>query len=115
MIYDSRTATASSGGDPLAKEYLKNNVAGSGAYKVESAGSPARKRFTRATTTGDCGPLPQLRRVITRDIPPLARSGAFTSSKATPTMSYGLPPKDFKELADANKIHVAAVPVPNAI
>ncbi len=30
-------------------------------------------------------------------------------------MSYGLPPKDFKDLADANKIHVAAVPVPNAI
>src|SRR3954447_1907849 len=36
MVYDSETAIANSGGDPLAKEYLKNNVAGSGAYKVES-------------------------------------------------------------------------------
>ena len=36
FVFDSELAIANSGGDPWAKEYLKNNIAGSGAYKVES-------------------------------------------------------------------------------
>src|SRR4051794_14597793 len=58
--------------------------------------------------------MPQLRRVITRDIPsPSTRRALIERGDAD--MSYGLPPKDFKDLAEAGKISVAAVPVPNAI
>ena len=30
-------------------------------------------------------------------------------------MSYGLPPKDFKDMAEAGKLRVSGVPIPNAI
>ena len=30
-------------------------------------------------------------------------------------MSYGLPPKDFKDLLDAGKINVVGVPIPNGV
>jgi peptide/nickel transport system substrate-binding protein len=113
IIYDSETAIANSSGDPLAKDYLKNNVAGSGAFKVESWKPGTETIYTR-NDDWKCGPLPQLRRVITRDIPsPSTRRALIERGDAD--MSYGLPPKDFKDLAEAGKIRVAAVPVPNAI
>ena len=113
FIFDSETAIANSGGDPLAKDYLKNNVAGSGAFKVESW-KPGIETIYVRNDDWKCGPLPQLRRVITRDIPsPSTRRALIDRGDAD--MSYGLPPKDFKDLAEAGKIHVAAVPVPNAI
>ena len=113
VIYDSETAIANSGGDPLAKDYLKNNIAGSGAFKVESWKPGTETIYTR-NDDWKCGPLPQLRRVITRDIPsPSTRRALIERGDAD--MSYGLPPKDFKDLAEGGKINVAAVPVPNAI
>ncbi len=36
FVFDSELAIKNGGGDPLAKEWLKNNIAGSGAFKVES-------------------------------------------------------------------------------
>ena len=113
FIFDSETAIANSGGDPWAKEYLKNNVAGSGAFKVESWKPGTETIYTR-NDDWKCGPLPKLRRVITRDIPsPSTRRALIERGDAD--MSYGLPPKDFKDLAEAGKVRVAAVPVPNAI
>ncbi len=113
FVFDSETAIANSGGDPWAKDYLKNNVAGSGAFKVESWKPGTETIYTR-NDDWKCGPLPKLRRVIARDIPsPSTRRALIERGDAD--MSYGLPPKDFKDLADGGKIRVAAVPVPNAI
>ena len=113
MIFDSETAIAHSDGDPSAKDYLKNNVAGSGAFKAESR-KPGTETIYVRNDDWKCGPLPKRRRVITRDIPsPSTRRALIERGDAD--MSYGLPPMDFKDLAKGEKIRVAAVPVPNTV
>jgi peptide/nickel transport system substrate-binding protein len=113
FVFDSELAMANSAGDPLAKDYLKNNIAGSGAFKVESW-KPGTETIYVRNDDWACGDLPKLRRVIARDIPsPSTRRALIERGDAD--ISYGLPPKDFKDLADAGKVRVAAVPVPNAI
>ena len=112
-VIDSELAMANSGGDPLAKEYLKNNVAGSGAFKVESW-KPGTETIYVRNEEWACGPKPALRRIITRDIPsPSTRRALLERGDAD--VSFGLPPKDFKDLADAGRVQVVGVPVPNGI
>jgi peptide/nickel transport system substrate-binding protein len=113
FVIDSETAKANAGGDPLAKDYLKNNVAGSGAFKVESW-KPGTETIYVRNDDWASGERPKLRRIIARDIPsPSTRRALIERGDAD--ISYGLPPKDFKDLADGGKVRVAAVPVPNAI
>jgi peptide/nickel transport system substrate-binding protein len=113
FVFDSELAIKNSGGDVWAKDYLKNNVAGSGAYKVESWKPGTETIYTR-NDDWKLGPLPGLKRVIARDIPsPSTRRALLERGDAD--ISYGLPPKDFKDLAEGGKIRVASVPVPNAI
>jgi peptide/nickel transport system substrate-binding protein len=113
FVIDSETAIANSGGDSFAKDYLKNNVAGSGAYKVASW-KPGTETIYVRNDDWACGDLPKLRRIIARDIPsPSTRRALIERGDAD--ISYGLPPKDFRDLAQEGKVRVAAVPVPNAI
>jgi len=113
FVFDSELAIRNSGGDPLAKEWLKNNVAGSGAYKVESW-KPGTETIYIRNEDWACGPKPAMRRIITRDIPsPSTRRALLERGDAD--VSFGLPPKDFKDLAEAGKVQVVGVPVPNGI
>jgi len=113
FVFDSELAQKNAGGDPWAKEYLKNNVAGGGAYRVESWKPGVETIYTRFDDWKN-GPLPKLRRIIARDIPsPSTRRALIERGDAD--MSYGLPPKDFKDLAEAGKLRVSGVPIPNAI
>jgi peptide/nickel transport system substrate-binding protein len=113
FVFDSELAIKNGGGDPLAKEWLKNNVAGSGAFKVESWKPGVETIYVRNDDWA-CGPLPKLRRVIARDIAsPSTRRALIERGDAD--ISYGLPPKDFKDLADAGKINVVGVPIPNGV
>ena len=113
FVFDSELAIKNAGGDPLAKEYLKNNIAGGGAYKVESF-KPGNETIYTRFDDWKSGPMPKLRRVIARDIPsPSTRRALIERGDAD--MSYGLPPKDFKDMAEAGKVRVSGVPIPNAI
>lgn len=114
FVIDSEQAQKNAAaGDPWAKEYLKNNVAGGGAYRVESW-KPGNETIYARFDDWRSGPLPKMRRVIARDIPsPSTRRALIERGDAD--MSYGLPPKDFKDLAEAGKIRVSGVPIPNAI
>ncbi len=113
FIFDSETAKANGGGDPWAKDYLKNNIAGGGAWKVDSW-KPGTETVYSRFDAWKSGPLPKLRRVIARDIPsPSTRRALLERGDAD--ISYGLPPKDFKDLAEAGKVRVVGVPIPNAI
>ena len=113
FVFDSELAQKNAGEDKWAKEYLKNNIAGGGAFKVESW-KPGNETIYVRFDNWKSGPLPKLRRVIARDIPsPSTRRALIERGDAD--MSYGLPPKDFKDLADAGKIRVSGVPIPNAI
>ncbi|MCK8783725.1 ABC transporter substrate-binding protein [Roseomonas sp. NAR14] len=113
FVIDSELAIRNGGGDPWAKEYLKNNVAGGGAFRVESWRPGTETIYTRFDDWKN-GPLPKLRRVIARDIAsPSTRRALIERGDAD--ISYGLPPKDFADLAAGGKVRVAGVPVPNAI
>ncbi|MBX9873479.1 MAG: ABC transporter substrate-binding protein, partial [Beijerinckiaceae bacterium] len=113
FVFDSELAIANSGGDQWAKEYLKNNIAGSGAFKVESWKPGVETIYVRNDAWA-CGKLPQLRRIIARDIAsPSTRRALIERGDAD--VSYGLPPKDFKDLLDAGKINVVGVPIPNGV
>jgi peptide/nickel transport system substrate-binding protein len=113
FVFDSELALANAGGDPWAKEYLKSNVAGGGAFKLESW-KPGTETVYVRNDDWKSGALPSLRRAIARDIPsPSTRRALLERGDAD--ISYGLPPKDFKDLAEGGKIRVVGVPVPNAI
>ena len=112
-VIDSELAQKNAGGDPWAKEWLKNNVAGSGGFKVESW-KPGTETIYVRNEDWACGPKPAMRRIITRDIPSASTRRALIE-KGDADVSFGLPPKDFKDLADAGKVQVVGVPVPNGI
>jgi len=112
-VIDSELATKNAGGDPWAKEWLKNNVAGSGGFKVESW-KPGTETIYVRNDDWACGSKPAMRRIITRDIPSASTRRALLE-RGDADVSFGLPPKDFKDLADAGKVQVIGVPVPNGI
>ncbi|MFK4047720.1 ABC transporter substrate-binding protein [Roseomonas mucosa] len=112
FVFDSELAIRNGGGDPWAKEWLKNNVAGTGAYKVESWKPGTETIYVRNEDWWD--KKPQLRRVITRDIAsPSTRRALLERGDAD--VSVLLPPKDFSDLAAGGKVKVVGVPVPNGI
>ncbi|WP_342363713.1 ABC transporter substrate-binding protein [Terrarubrum flagellatum] len=113
FVFDSELAIRNGGEDPWAKEWLKNNVAGSGAFKVESW-KPGSETIYVRNDAWKGGKLPTLRRIIARDIPSPATRRALIE-RGDADISYGLPPKDFKDLADGGKVKVVGVPVPNAL
>lgn len=113
FIINSELAQKNAGEDKWAKDYLKNNIAGGGAFKVESW-KPGNETIYTRFDEWKSGPLPKLRRIIARDIPsPSTRRALLERGDAD--MSYGLPPKDFKDLAEAGKLRVSGVPLPNAL
>ncbi len=113
FVFDSELAIRNAAGDPWAKEYLKNNVAGSGAFKVESW-KPGTETIYIRNDDWASGPKPAMRRIITRDIPSPATRRALLE-RGDADVSFGLPPKDFKDLAEIGKVQVIGVPVPNGI
>ncbi len=112
-VIDSELATKNGAGDPWAKDWLKNNVAGSGGFKVESW-KPGTETIYVRNEDWVCGPKPAMRRIITRDIPsPSTRRALLERGDAD--VSWLLPPKDAKDMLDAGKVQVIGVPVPNGI
>ncbi|GJD49678.1 putative D,D-dipeptide-binding periplasmic protein DdpA [Methylobacterium crusticola] len=113
FVFDSELARRNGGDDPWAKEWLKNNVAGSGAFKVESWKPGVETVYVRNDAWAS-GRRPSLRRVIARDIAsPSTRRALIERGDAD--ISYGLPPKDFKDLIDGGKVKVVGVPIPNGV
>ena len=113
FVFDAELAIRNNGGDPWAKEWLKNNVAGSGAFKVESW-KPGIETIYVRNDSWTSGKMPALRRVIARDIAsPSTRRALIERGDAD--ISYGLPPKDFRDLIEAGKVKVVGVPIPNGV
>lgn len=113
FIYDSELAIKNGAGDPWAKDYLKNNIAGGGAFKVESW-KPGSETIYSRFDNWKSGKLPSLRRIITRDIASPSTRRALLE-KGDADISYGLPPKDFKDMIEARKLKVVGVPIPNGL
>jgi peptide/nickel transport system substrate-binding protein len=114
-IYNSELAKKhATAADPWAAEWLKNNEAGGGAYKVESW-KPGQEIIYTRFDDWKSGPLPKLKRIIQRDVPSAGNRRALLV-KGDVDMSYEMPPKDFAELSqEKGNVKVVSVPVENAI
>ena len=99
--------------DPWAMAWLKNNEAGGGAYKIESWKPGTETIFTRFDGWKS-GPLPTLKRIITRDIPSAGTRRA-TLERGDADLSSGFAPRDFDQIVKEGKINVSGVPIPNAL
>jgi peptide/nickel transport system substrate-binding protein len=103
--------------DPWAMEYLKANTAAGGAFKVESW-RPGTEIILSRFDGWKSGSLPPMRRIIWRDVPS-AGSRLALMERGDADISYGVPPKDAKEIATGKrargKLKIVGVPIPNAI
>jgi peptide/nickel transport system substrate-binding protein len=100
--------------DPWGLAWTRNNVAGGGAYKVETWRSGQEIIYVRFDDWKS-GPLPKLRRVVQRDVPNAGNRRALLL-KGDIDITYDLPPKDFAELAkEGGALKVATMPIENAM
>ncbi|MEW5881344.1 MAG: ABC transporter substrate-binding protein [Pseudomonadota bacterium] len=100
--------------DPWGLNWTRNNVAGGGAYRVESW-RPGQEIVYVRYDDWKSGPLPKLRRIVQRDVPNAGNRRALLL-KGDIDITYDLPPKDFAELAgDTASIKVTSTPIENAM
>ena len=98
--------------DPWAMEWLKNNDAGGGAYKLESW-KPGQETIYVRYDDWKSGPLPKIKRVLVREVPSAGNRRALLE-RGDADISFDLPPKDFAEMGKAGKVAVVSHPVENA-
>jgi peptide/nickel transport system substrate-binding protein len=99
--------------DPWAMEWLKNNDAGGGAFKLESW-KPGQETVYVRFDDWKSGPLPKLRRVIVREVPSAGNRRALIE-RGDADVSVDFPPKDMADMARAGKLTVVGTPVENAL
>jgi peptide/nickel transport system substrate-binding protein len=100
--------------DPWAANWLKNNTAGGGAYKVQ-AYRPGQEIIYVRNDQWKNGPLPKLSRVVQREVPSAGNRRALLS-RGDIDMTYDMPPKDFAEMSkEKGNIKVASVPAENSL
>jgi peptide/nickel transport system substrate-binding protein len=99
--------------DPWAMEWLKMNTAGGGAFKVQSW-KPGQETVYGRFDAWKSGPLPQLKRVIVREVPSASNRRALLE-RGDADLSFDLPPKDFHELLKEGKLRVVGIPIENSM
>ena len=100
--------------DPWGLNWTRNNVAGGGAYRVESF-RPGQEIIYVRNDDWKSGPMPKLRRIVQREVPSAGNRRALLL-KGDIDMTYDMPPKDFSEMAkDGGAVKVTTMPVENAL
>jgi peptide/nickel transport system substrate-binding protein len=100
--------------DPWGLAWTRNNVAGGGAFKVETFRAGQEIIYTRFDEWKS-GPLPKLRRVVQREVPNAGNRRALLL-KGDIDITFDLPPKDFAELSkDGGNVKVTSMPIENAM
>ncbi len=99
--------------DPWALEWLKNNAAGGGAFRIDKW-TPGQELIYQRFDDWKSGPVPQIQRVIWRMVPSAGNRRALME-RGDADISFDLPPKDVAELAQEKKIAVIGTPIENAI
>ena len=98
--------------DPWATDWVRNNAAGGGAYKIETW-NPSQQVVYAAFDDWKSGPRPFIRRAIVQ-IVPAAESRAATLLKGDADVALALPPRDLDTLSHDSRAHVISLPVTNA-
>ncbi len=114
VIINSKLAKANAtAADPWATEYLHRTPAGSGAFKVARWDAGQQLVYERNENWA-CGPIPELRRVIVREVPSQATRRALIE-RADAQLSFSIPNKDAVELARLDKVKVVGTPIDNTL
>lgn len=100
--------------DPWGLNWTRTNAAGGGAFKVE-AFRPGQEIVYVRNDDWKSGKLPQLRRVIQREVPSAGNRRALLT-KGDIDMTFEMPPKDFAEMAkEGGALRVVSTPIENSI
>jgi peptide/nickel transport system substrate-binding protein len=83
--------------DPWGQIFTRNNLASSGAYRVEKW-TPGQEIILAVNPDWKCGPVPKVKRVIWRTVPAAGTRRALIE-KGDVDVVYDLPPRDFSEIA----------------
>ncbi len=112
FVINSKVAKAhATENDPWATEFLHKTPAGSGAFKV-AKWMPGEQLVYERNDDWVGGPLPAAKRVIVREVPSPATRRALIE-KGNVQLSFNIPNKDAKELAD--KVDVYSTPIENCM
>jgi peptide/nickel transport system substrate-binding protein len=90
--------------DPWALDWLRNNEAGSGAFRVEKW-TPGQELIYQRFDEWKSGPLPRIQRVIWRMVPSAGNRRALLE-RGDADVSFDLPPRDVAEMANDKKLTV---------
>lgn len=99
--------------DPWAAEYLHTTPAGSGAYRV-ARWQPGEQLVYERYDDWACGPLPEVKRVVLREVPSAATRRALVE-RGDANLSFNIPDKDASELDAVEGVSVVSTPVDNCI
>jgi len=94
--------------DPWGLNYTKQNIAGSGAYKV-SRWTPGTEVVLDRNDDWASGPLPKIKRVIWRMVPSAGNRRALLE-RGDADVSYELPNKDFAARKESGKLSFVSTP-----
>lgn len=97
--------------DPWAMEYLHQNPAGSGAFKV-ARWDPGQQLVYERNDDWVGGPLPGMQRVIVREVPSPATRRPLIE-RGDVQLSFDIPNRDAAELAETLTVH--STPIANCI
>jgi peptide/nickel transport system substrate-binding protein len=99
--------------DPWAMEWLKNNDAGSGAFRVREY-KPGVQTVYERFEQWKCGEKPALKTIIERVVPSASTRRAMLE-KGDVDISFDLSPKDAVALLENKKIKVEGLPIENCM
>ena len=99
--------------DPWGLDYTKQNIAGSGAYKVVKWTSGTEVILER-NDAWKGGALPKVKRIVWRMVPSAGNRRALLE-RGDADISYELPNKDFVELKDSGKLDIVSTPFSNGV
>ena len=99
--------------DPWATEYLHKTPAGGGAYMLERW-NPGQQLVYKRFEQWKSGPLPQMQRVIVREVPSSATRRALIE-RGDADVALSLPAKDVKELQSNKDLKVSSSTIDNTL
>lgn len=99
--------------DPWATEYLHKTPAGGGAYMLERW-NPGQQLVYKRFDQWKSGPLPQMQRVIVREVPSSATRRALIE-RGDADVALSLPAKDVKELQNNKDLKVSSSTIDNTL
>ena len=113
VVINSKLAKANATAqDPWASEWLKNNVAGGGPFRLE-AHTPGQSVTFSRFDAWKSGTLPNFRRVLWQVVPN-AQSRRSSLERGDADIAQDLPPQDAVSLAQGGRVRVVGVPMAGA-